>query len=88
MVTWDTLTRDINWDRGDDRGNIIKTLEILGLGEANFKHDHDIEEVQQPGYTLHIDSSVDNPDLGMARDAVYTLNVFRVKRRHDLEDEK
>ena len=30
---------------------------------------------------------MDNPDLGMARVAVYTHNVLRVKRRHDLEDD-
>ena len=43
---------------------------ILGLGEANLRHDHDLTGVQQAGYTLHVDSSVRNPDLGMARVAV------------------
>ena len=60
---------------------------ILGLGEANFRHDHDIEDVQLQGYTLHLDSSVENPNLGMARVAVYTHNILRVKRREDLEDD-
>ena len=60
---------------------------ILGLGEANFRHDHDVEDVQLQGYTLHLDSSVDNPNLGMARVAVYTHNILRVKRREDLEDD-
>ena len=45
---------------------------ILGLGEANFRHDHDLADVQQAGYSLHLDSCVSNPDLGMARVAVYT----------------
>ena len=61
---------------------------ILGLGEANFRHDHSLEDVQLQGYTLHLDSSVDNPELGLARVAVYTHNALRVKRRPDLEDEK
>ena len=59
---------------------------ILGLGEANFRHDHDLEDVQHNGYTLHLDSCVDNPDLVMARVAVYTHDSLRVKRRSDLED--
>ena len=45
---------------------------FLGLGEANFLSDHDINEVQIPNYTLHLDSSVYNPDLKTARVAVYT----------------
>ena len=60
---------------------------ILGLGEANMRHDHDIAEVQQTGYSLHLDSSINNPRLGVARVAVYTSNVLRVKRREDLEDD-
>ena len=60
---------------------------ILGLGEANFRHDHDLADVQQAGYSLHLDSCVSNPDLGMARVSVYTHNSLRVKRREDLEDD-
>ena len=60
---------------------------ILGLGEANFRHDHDLADVQQAGYSLHLDSCVDNPSLGMARVAVYTHNSLRVKRRADIEDD-
>ena len=59
---------------------------ILGLGEANYRHDHDIQEVQQQDYHLHLDSCVENPELGMARVAVYTHTSLRVKRRNDLED--
>ena len=59
---------------------------ILGLGEANFRHDHDLVDVQRHGYTLHLDSCLQNPELGMARVAVYTHSSLRVKRRHDLED--
>jgi hypothetical protein len=60
---------------------------VLGLGEANVRYDHNLQDVQLPGYTLHLDSSIDNPSLGMARVAVYTHNALRVKRRTDLEDD-
>ena len=48
-----------------DIGTIIETHKphILGLGEANFRHDHDLLDVQQPDYNLHLDSCIDNPDL-------------------------
>ena len=48
---------------------------ILGLGEANIRHDHHLGDVQQPGYTLHVDSCVDNPNLGMAR-AQFTPTTY------------
>ena len=61
---------------------------ILGLGEANFRHDQHIEDVNIPGYNLHLDSGLDNDQVGgIARVAVYTHNLLRVKRRHDLEDD-
>ena len=37
---------------------------ILGFGEANFRHDHHVEDVQLQDYQLHLDSSVHNPNLG------------------------
>ena len=61
--------------------------QIFGLGEANFRRDHDIEAVQLPGYNLHLDSCMNNPSLGMARVCVYTHESLRVKRRSDLEDD-
>ena len=60
---------------------------ILGLGEANFRGDHDIDSVQVPGYTLHIPSIVQRPGQAMARIVVYTHHLLRVKRRWDLENE-
>ena len=60
---------------------------ILGLGEANHRLGHDIEAVQLPGYNLYIDSSINNPALGLARVVVYTHHSLRVKRREDLEDD-
>ena len=50
-------------------------------------NDHDQEDVRQQGYTLHVDSCVHNPNLGLARVAVYTHSSLIVKRRPDLEDE-
>ena len=71
-----------------DIESIISTHKphIFGLGEANFRHDHNLEDVQQQDYNLHLDSCVENPELGMARVAVYTHSSLRVKRRSDLED--
>ena len=87
------------WNKGPsfliNKQNDLETIiadhkpHILGLGEANFRHDQDKEAVQIQGYNLHIDSGVENPDVGgMARVAVYTHNLLRVKRRPDLEDRK
>ena len=62
---------------------------VLGLGEANQRHDHDLDAVQIPGYNLHLDSGISNMNVGgMARVAVYTHSSLRVKRRYDLEDQK
>ena len=60
---------------------------ILGLGEANVSKAHDLNDIQQSEYSLHLDSCIDNPDLGMARVAVYTHKSLKVKRRADLEDD-
>ena len=37
---------------------------IFGLGEANHRHNQDIEAVQIPEYTLHLDSGIDNSGRG------------------------
>ena len=60
---------------------------VLGLGEANIRQDHNLQDLQLQDYTLHVDSSIANPSLGLARVAVYTHKALRVKRRHDLEDD-
>ena len=36
---------------------------LLGLGEANVRHDHDLEDLQLSVYSLHLDSSINNPSL-------------------------
>ena len=58
---------------------------VLGLGELQFKKQHDLDEVQQPGFTLHLDSCQNS--LGVSRCGVYTHNSLVVKRRNDLESE-
>ena len=83
------------WNKGssylinkrEDIKEIINTHKplVLGLGEAQFKKNHDLAEVQQPGYTLHLDSS--QASLGVSRCAVYTHDSLVVKRRNDLEKE-
>ena len=72
-----------------DIENIIGTHKphIFGLGEANHRSEHDIEIVRIPGYKLHLDSCIQNPDLGVARVALYTQDGLKVKRREDLEDD-
>ena len=87
----------VYWNKGPsflvnkqlDIKNIVERHKphILGLGEANVRHDHDLEDLQLTGYSLHLDSCINNPQLGMARVAVYTHDSLRVKRRADLEDE-
>ena len=87
----------VYWNKGPsflvnkqlDINNIVESHKphILGLGEANIRHDHDLEDLQLTGYSLHLDSCINNPQLGMARVAVYTHDSLRVKRRADLEDE-
>ena len=62
---------------------------ILGLGEANFKHGQDLDDVAVQGYNLHLGQGVDNGHAGStARVAVYTHTALRVKRRSDLEDKR
>ena len=57
---------------------------VLGLGEAQVIQNHEIADIQQAGYTLHLDGC--QPSLGVSRCAVFTHNSLVVKRRHDLED--
>ena len=86
----------IYWNKGPaflaNKQLDIKTIveehkpHIFGLGEANVRSDHDLEDLQLSGYSLHLDSCIDNPHLGLARVAVYTHEALRVQRRRDLED--
>ena len=70
----------------------IKTLlsqhkpHIFGLAEANVLPVHDQSELQIPGYTLHLASSLSCMEPSVARVAVYTHKSVTVKRRPDLEE--
>ena len=87
----------VYWNKGPsflvnkqlDIKNIVERHKphILGLGEANVHHDNDLDDLQLEGYSLHLDSCINNPQLGMARVAVYIHDSLRVKRRPDLEDD-
>ena len=87
------------WNKGPsqliNKQTDIKTIidrhkpHILGFGEANFNYGHIIEDVTIQGYKLHLDTGLDSREVGRtARVAVYTHDLLRVKRRHDLEDDK
>ena len=86
----------IYWNKGSsylvNKMDDIRTLVeqhkpmILGLGEANVTADHDLKDIQLPDYNLHLASSIKNPNLRIARVAVYTHKKLVVRRREDLED--
>ena len=60
-------------------------LHIFGLAEANVMINHNMDDLQIPGYKLHLLASISNPALGgVARIAVYTSQSITVKRRPDL----
>ena len=62
---------------------------ILGLGEANFRQEHNLADVNVQGYHLHLHSALGSNDLGnTSRIAVYTHELLRVKRRRDLESDQ
>ena len=61
---------------------------IFGLGETNMTADQDLKNVQLPEYNLHLATSINNPDMRIARVAVYTHRKLTVKRREDLEDKE
>ena len=60
---------------------------VFALGEANVMEDHDQEDIIIQNYDLHLAKSIENPDMKVARVAVYTHKSLIVKRRTDLEDE-
>ena len=61
---------------------------IFGLGEANITADHDLKELQLQDYNLHLPLSLKNPNIRIARVAVYTHKKLVVRRREDLEDQE
>ena len=60
---------------------------VLGLSEANVYSTHDQADIQHDGYDLHVASTINNPELNVARVVVYTHQSLKVKRRPDLEND-
>ena len=46
-----------------------------------------MDDIQINNYNQHLAKSIDNPDMKVARVALYTHKQLVVKRRSDLEDE-
>ena len=44
---------------------------LLGVSEANFKQDHDVEDVQLEDYELFFSNTLGNNDLGISRVVCY-----------------
>ena len=59
---------------------------IFGLGEANITCHQDLTDLQLIDYTLHLPLSIKNPEINLARVAVYMHKKLVVRRREDLED--
>ena len=84
----------IHWNKGpsllankmDDLATIIDNYKplVLGISEANFRKNDDIEDVQLTNYNIHISPTIDNPEHGVSRVVVYTHRSLIVKPRPDL----
>ena len=57
---------------------------ILGISEANFFKDHDVDEVQIENYSLVTAKTIDNSSLNVSRVCVYLHNSIVAKIRFDL----
>ena len=60
---------------------------ILGISEASFWTDHNLEDVQIPNYKLFLANTLKNPQLNVSRVAVYVHEDINVKIREDLMTE-
>ena len=84
----------IHWNKGasllankmSDLSTIIDNYKplVLGILEANFRKNDDIEDVQLPDYKMYTSPTIDNPDHGVSRVVVYTHKSLIVKPRPDL----
>ena len=58
---------------------------VLGISEANFKKNHDLEDVQLDDYDLNLSKTIENEDLNISRIACYKHNSMVGKvRKEDL----
>ena len=62
--------------------------EILGISEANFLKNHDIQDVQIENYQLYFSDTLNNDDIAASRIVVYVHNDIVCKPRKDLMNDK
>ena len=60
------------------------TPHVLGISEASFRSEHNLEDVQLPKYKLYLAKTLKNPQLNNSRVAVYVHEDIIVKVRDDL----
>ena len=61
---------------------------ILGISEASFWSDHNLDDVQIPKYKLYLANTLLNPQLNVSRVAVYVHEDVSVKVRNDLMNDE
>ena len=62
---------------------------LFGISETSFKKGHDISDIQIQDYTIYFSKTLDNPNLGVSRCAVYVhKDVIKPKLRLDLMSDK
>ena len=86
----------VHWNKGnaylenkkDEIDAVIEKYKphILGLSEANLRHETDLQQVQFEDFDLHTCPTITNPDIKMSRIVVYTHKSLVVKPRPDLMD--
>ena len=58
---------------------------LLGISETSFKKGHDISDIQIQDYSIFFSKTLENPNLGVSRCAVYVhKDVIKPKLRLDL----
>ena len=57
---------------------------VLGISEANFKKNHELEDVQLDGYDLILSKTIENEDLQISKIACYKHNSMVGTVREDL----
>ena len=57
---------------------------VLGISEADYFKNHDIDDIKFTDYALHTCSTLENPDLQYSRIVVYTHKSLVCKPRTDL----
>ena len=86
MMYWNKGSMHLHRKLGDVETIVVDHHpHVFALGEANVHEGHDLEDISIPNYNLHLSRSINNPDMKVARVAVYTHKSLVVKRRNDLD---